>query len=70
MAVLWLLLIVAAAGAWRYVDVRRHPVRPCPRCDGSKKNAGSRPTAWGTCRRRGGKEEVRRIGAPKSGGDA
>lgn len=67
MAVLVLLLAaVAAAAAW-YVDVRLRPWRPCRWCNGRKRTRGSRPKAYGkfTCRRCGGKGEVRRLGAGK-----
>jgi DnaJ-class molecular chaperone len=60
-------LVIAGAvavGAW-WVDVRRHPVRRCPSCNGSKKNTGSSGKRWGTCRRCKGKGEVRRFGAPR-----
>jgi hypothetical protein len=52
---------ILAAGWW--VDVQRHPMRRCPSCNGSKKNTGSSSQRWGTCRRCGGKGEVRRLGA-------
>ena len=64
------LVIVLAAlvigGGW-YVDVRLRPWKPCPRCGGRKRTRGSRPTAFGkySCRRCGGKGEVRRVGAGK-----
>jgi DnaJ-class molecular chaperone len=53
--------IVVIAGWW--LDVRRHPIRRCPSCNGSKRNT-SNSQRWGTCRRCGGKGEVRRFGAP------
>jgi len=62
------LLLAAAAGvvAW-YVDVRLRPWKPCPRCGGRKRTRGSRPTAFGkfSCRRCGGRGDVRRVGAGK-----
>jgi DnaJ-class molecular chaperone len=61
--VLVLAAIVVVVGWW--VDVQRRPIRRCPSCDGSKKNAGDGSRYWGTCRRCGGKGEVRRLGAPK-----
>jgi len=57
------IIALAAAGLW-WFDVQRHPIRRCPRCNGSKRNAGSSQTRWGTCGRCGGKGEVRRFGAP------
>jgi len=62
---LWAVLIALFLLGWWIRDVRRHPVRPCPSCGGSKRNAGSRSTAWGICGRCGGKGEVRRWGAGK-----
>jgi hypothetical protein len=50
-----------AVTAW-WVDVQRHPIRRCPSCNGSKRNSGN-AKRWGTCRRCGGKGEVRRFGA-------
>ena len=58
------LVAAIAVVAW-WVDIQRHPIRRCPSCNGSKKNAGSSSLRWGTCRRCGGKGEVRRFGAPK-----
>jgi hypothetical protein len=59
-----IVLIVAAVAliGW-WVDVQRRPIRRCPSCKGSKRNSGS-SQRWGTCRRCGGKGEVRRLGAP------
>ena len=62
--VLVLIAVVALVALW--VDVQRHPIRRCPSCKGTKKNGGSTALRWGTCRRCGGKGEVRRRGAPGS----
>jgi hypothetical protein len=62
------LIAVAILVGW-WFSVQRHPVRRCPSCKGSKKNAGSTSLRWGACGRCGGKGEVRRFGAgppPKS----
>jgi DnaJ-class molecular chaperone len=58
-------LIVAGVVVVWWVSVQRHPIRRCPSCNGSKKNAGSNDQRWGTCRRCRGEGEVRRFGAPK-----
>lgn len=63
MAIVALAVIVVFV-AWR-VEVRLHPIRRCPACNGSKKNPGSNSQRWGTCSRCSGKGEVRRWGAPK-----
>lgn len=61
-----IVVIVAAVVIFLWsVDVRIHPIRRCPWCNGSKRNAGSSARYWGTCPRCGGKGEVRRFGAPK-----
>ena len=57
------LAVAAVVVAGWYVDVRWHPVRRCPSCGGSKKNWGSDTRRWGTCRRCGGRGDVRRFGA-------
>ena len=62
MSVLVLIAIVVLVG-WGY-SVQRHPIRRCPSCKGSKKNAGSTHLRWGLCGRCKGKGEVRRLGAP------
>jgi hypothetical protein len=59
--VLVLIAIVVIGGWW--FSLQRHPIRRCPSCKGSKKNAGSTSLRWGTCGRCGGKGEVRRFGA-------
>jgi DnaJ-class molecular chaperone len=51
--------------AW-WVDVKRHPIRRCPSCNGSKRNSGSSGQRWGTCRRCGGEGEVRRFFSGKN----
>jgi DnaJ-class molecular chaperone len=51
-----------AVTAW-WLNVQRHPIRRCPSCNGSKRNAGSNSDRWGNCRRCGGKGELRRFGA-------
>jgi DnaJ-class molecular chaperone len=53
---------IIVIGIWQ-LSVRRHPVRRCPSCKGSKHNAGSTDSRWGICRRCGGKGEIRRLGA-------
>ncbi len=58
------LVAAVAIVAW-WIDMQRHPIRRCPSCSGSKKNAGSTSQRWGICRRCGGKGEVRRFGAPR-----
>ncbi len=58
-------LIAIVGVVWWWLDVHRHPIRRCPSCKGSEKNAGSTTLRWGTCGRCGGKGEVRRLGAPK-----
>ena len=60
------LVVAAVAGAW-YVDVRLHPWRPCPRCKGTRKNAGSSGSKWGDCGRCGKTGKVRRFGAREEG---
>ena len=63
------LLALAAIGLyyfWRRSDVRRHPFRPCPRCGGKRRNAGSSDRRFGLCRRCGGRGAVPRYGAPRS----
>jgi DnaJ-class molecular chaperone len=62
-AVVVLVIVVIVVIGW-WVDVQRHPIRRCPRCKGTKRNTGSTTSlTWGTCRRCGGKGEVRRFGA-------
>ncbi len=61
-AILIIIVIIVIVG-WSF-DVRYRPNRQCPSCKGSKKNRGSTELRWGTCRRCGGKGEVRRWGAP------
>jgi DnaJ-class molecular chaperone len=61
-----LLIIAAAVVVGWWATVQRHPIRKCPACKGSKKNAGSNSERWGTCRRCGGKGEVRRLGGGKT----
>jgi DnaJ-class molecular chaperone len=59
------LIAIVALVAW-WFDLQRHPIRRCPSCNGTKKNGGSTPLRWGTCRRCSGKGEVRRRGASGS----
>jgi hypothetical protein len=56
-----LIAIVVLVGWW--ATLARHPIRRCPSCKGSKKNAGSNELRWGICGRCGGKGHVRRFGA-------
>jgi hypothetical protein len=65
LAVSVVVLIGAAIVVAWWLSVQHHPIRRCPSCKGSKKNAGSTSERWGTCRRCGGKGEVRRFGASK-----
>jgi DnaJ-class molecular chaperone len=60
-AVVVIIVVVVAALWWS--TMQRHPIRVCPSCKGSKKNSGSTDQRWGTCRRCGGKGEVRRFGS-------
>ncbi len=60
------LIIGAAVVVGWWATTQRYPIRKCPSCKGSKKNAGSNSERWGTCRRCGGKGEVRRLGSRKS----
>jgi hypothetical protein len=55
------LVVIVVIALW-WFDVQRHPIRRCPSCKGTKKNAGSSSLRWGTCRRCGGKGEVPRFG--------
>lgn len=57
------LLIVFVVAAWLYVSPRIWDTKPCPRCGGSGKKAGSDSSRWGLCGRCDGKGEVRRWGA-------
>ena len=59
------LLLAGAFGLWWLIDVRWHPWRKCPSCGGSRRNAGSRGSAWGDCGRCGKTGQVRRFGAGK-----
>ena len=60
----FVVLAGAVAGVAWWVDVARRPIRRCPSCKGTKRNTGnSTSLTWGTCRRCGGKGEVRRFGA-------
>jgi hypothetical protein len=65
MSALLVIIIGVILLAW-WGTVRRHPIRKCPSCKGSKKNAGSTSERWGLCGRCGGKGEVRRFGTGKS----
>ena len=56
------LIAAVIVGLW-WFTVQRHPIRRCPSCKGSKKNAGSNDQRWGICRRCGGKGEIRRFGS-------
>jgi DnaJ-class molecular chaperone len=58
-----IVIIIVVAFAWWVSPARRHPVRRCPSCHGSKKNAGSNDERWGLCRRCKGTGEVRRFGS-------
>jgi hypothetical protein len=59
------IIAVVVLVVW-WATVARHPIRKCPSCKGSKKNAGSNSERWGVCGRCGGKGEIRRLGAGKS----
>jgi DnaJ-class molecular chaperone len=61
--VIVVIIALVIAGAW-WVDMRVHPFRRCPKCDGRRRNPGSSKTYWGYCSRCGGRGEVRRFGAP------
>jgi DnaJ-class molecular chaperone len=61
MGIVVIIALVIAAGWW--VDLRLHPFRRCPRCNGRRRNEGSTNSHWGYCRRCGGRGEVRRFGA-------
>ena len=56
-----LIIAIIVAGIW-WIDVRRHPVRRCPACNGTKRNGGSSESRWGRCRKCGGTGEIRRFG--------
>lgn len=63
-AVVVVIIVAVVVIAW-WVDVQRHPIRRCPSCKGTKRNTGNTTSLrWGTCRRCGGKGELRRPGAP------
>lgn len=59
------ILVIIAVGAW-WIDLRIHPIRRCPSCGGSKRNA-TNAKRWGPCRRCGGKGEIQRFGARSTG---
>lgn len=59
-----LVLIAAVILVGWWLSVLLHPIRRCPACKGSKKNAGSNALRWGLCGRCGGRGEVRRFGGP------
>ena len=66
MAIVVIVALVIAAGWW--VDIRVHPFRRCPKCNGKRRNPGSGSWSWGYCRLCGGRGEVRRWGAPGTSG--
>jgi DnaJ-class molecular chaperone len=66
MGIVVIIALVIAAGWW--VDIRVHPFRRCPKCNGKRRNPGSGSSHWGYCSRCGGKGEVRRFGAPRTNG--
>lgn len=64
MIVAWVAAAVFVAVAARQVHVWIWPMKPCPRCGGSRKNksGGEAFRHCGRCNRTG---EVRRLGAPR-----
>ena len=60
----WLVAVIVALV---YLgDLYAHPFKPCPRCAGRAipgTNRGSRPRAFGRCKRCGGSRQVQRIGS-------
>jgi DnaJ-class molecular chaperone len=63
MGIVIIIALIFAVGWW--VDLRIHPFRRCPRCNGRRRNPGSSSTHWGYCSRCHGRGEVRRYGAPE-----
>jgi DnaJ-class molecular chaperone len=66
MMIAWLIAAVFVVFLGWLIDLRWHPMRRCPRCDGAKTSIGSSRERWGTCGRCGGEGEVRRFGAPRA----
>jgi hypothetical protein len=57
-----LIVAIIVIVLWQ-LEVRRHPIRRCPSCKGSRRNFGSNASRWGKCRRCGGTGKVSRLGA-------
>ena len=66
MGIVVIVALVIAAGWW--VDIRVHPFRRCPKCNGKRRNPGSGSSHWGYCSRCGGRGEVRRLARRAPGG--
>jgi DnaJ-class molecular chaperone len=56
------LLIAAALACWA-VSLYLWPLRPCGKCKGSGRNAGSNPQRFGECKRCGGSGRRQRFGS-------
>jgi DnaJ-class molecular chaperone len=61
MAAILIGAVIVAAGY--YVSLRIWPYRPCKRCSGGGRNAGSNRKRFGTCGRCGGSGRALRLGA-------
>lgn len=58
-----LLILAAIIGVCYYVSLRIWPYRPCRRCEGGGRNAGSNRRRFGTCPACGGSGRKLRTGA-------
>ena len=58
-----LTLIGFAAAALYLLSLYAWPLRPCPRCHGTRVNRGSTGRRFGLCKRCGGAGRTRRLGA-------
>ena len=58
-----LILIGFAVAACYLLSLYVWPLRPCPRCHGTRVNRGSTGRRFGLCKRCGGTGRTRRLGA-------
>jgi len=58
-----LILIGCAAAAGYLLSLYAWPLRPCPRCHGTRVNRGSTGRRFGLCKRCDGTGRTRRLGA-------
>ena len=65
MGIVVIVALVIAAGWW--VDIRVHPFRRCPKCNGKRRNPGSGSSHWGYCSRCGGRGRGAPLGRAGDG---